>query len=293
MINSINTKLKSCYYRCRLTENLGLFRTLFSVEMRHTEESKKKMPPFRFGIFLLFFVPLVKINAQSQGKGYSNQIDCTNPVFRSSSVCLSFQPPLNQPSFISLSTSQANTGTRKTDSADMLRNQANHQLYVHSAGSAARQRNPLISPETLLDRDPITGFQRLVQSSNGELLPVFGRDLLQHAPSTFATGDQIPVTADYVLGPGDEILLRLWGPETFNSQLTVDKTGSIYIPKVGAVHVARASFRRPPATDRCRGQSCLSELQDISQLHLHFTLNEQSNSLPKASELAQSKFRLA
>jgi len=67
---------------------------------------------------------------------------------------------------------------------------------------------------------------------------VFGRDLFQKAPSTFAPANQIPVTNNYIVGPGDEVLLRLWGPESFNSQLTVDTGGSIYIPKVDAIHVA-------------------------------------------------------
>jgi polysaccharide export outer membrane protein len=86
--------------------------------------------------------------------------------------------------------------------------------------------------------DPITDFQRLAKLSTGELLPIFGRDFFQRAPSTFAPGDQISGQSDYVLGPGDEVLLRLWGPESINSQLTVDPSGAIYIPKVGAVQVA-------------------------------------------------------
>jgi protein involved in polysaccharide export with SLBB domain len=91
---------------------------------------------------------------------------------------------------------------------------------------------------TFFPPDPIVDIQRLAQASTGEMLPVFGRDLFQRAPSTFAPTDEIPVMADYLVGPGDVILLRLWGPESFNGQLTVDSSGSIYVPQVGAVHVA-------------------------------------------------------
>ncbi|MGD0894277.1 MAG: polysaccharide biosynthesis/export family protein, partial [Terracidiphilus sp.] len=86
--------------------------------------------------------------------------------------------------------------------------------------------------------DPMTDMQRLAQASTGEALPIFGRDLFQRAPSTFAPADQIPSMADYVVGPGDVILVRLWGPESFNGQLTVDSSGSIFVPQVGAIHVA-------------------------------------------------------
>lgn len=81
-------------------------------------------------------------------------------------------------------------------------------------------------------------MQRLARASTGENLPIFGRDLFQRAPSTFAPADQIPALSDYVVGPGDELLVRLWGPESFNGQLTIDSSGSIYVPQVGAIHVA-------------------------------------------------------
>ena len=120
-------------------------------------------------------------------------------------------------------------------------------VYVDRAGTAgtsattqsADQRNAL---QRQFPPDPLTDLQRLARSATGETLPVFGRDLFQNVPSTFAPGDQLAVTPDYIVGTGDEVLLRMWGPETFNSQLTVDTSGSIYIPKVGAIHVAGLRF---------------------------------------------------
>jgi protein involved in polysaccharide export with SLBB domain len=136
--------------------------------------------------------------------------------------------------------SQPSTQTNLTDSEDSQRGRDSQQLYIDQAGSQTRrQTNSSVDrAETLFPPDPITDFQRLAHSSTGEVLSVFGRDMFRQAPSTFAPANQIPVTADYVVGPGDEILVRLWGPESFNSQLTGDNAGSIYIPKVGAIHVA-------------------------------------------------------
>ncbi len=121
---------------------------------------------------------------------------------------------------------------------------ANNQVYIDSAGNEVlRQPNTqTLRQQQYFPPDPITDLQKLARTSIGEMLPVFGRDLFQAAPSTFAPGDQLPVTPDYVVGPGDELLLRLWGPETFNSQLVVDRSGAVYIPKVGAVHVAGLRF---------------------------------------------------
>ena len=72
--------------------------------------------------------------------------------------------------------------------------------------------------------------------------PIYGRDFFQNVPSTFAPGNEVAAPSDYIIGPQDVLLVRLWGPETFNSQLTVDRSGSIYIPKVGAIHVAGLRF---------------------------------------------------
>ncbi len=83
-----------------------------------------------------------------------------------------------------------------------------------------------------------TDFQQLVRASLGRLLPVYGDSLFRRVPSTFAPLREVNVTPDYVLGPGDQLVVRIWGQVNFNAQLTVDRTGSIYLPQVGEIHVA-------------------------------------------------------
>jgi polysaccharide biosynthesis/export protein len=137
--------------------------------------------------------------------------------------------------------SQIPSQTADPEETQERRQADNTSVYVDSAGNSQRRttssndRNFIVFPP-----DPVTDFQKLTHSSTGEILPIFGRDLFQRAPSTFAPADQIPVTADYVVGPGDEVLVRLWGAQQVNSnsQLTVDASGNIYIPRVGLVHVA-------------------------------------------------------
>ncbi len=165
----------------------------------------------------------------------SSQIDCNDPAYSNTSSCRAVSDPRTQNP---ISIPQA-TQAGSTDSGMNQRSNDSQQVYVDQAGNEARRRGASGNrQDEFLPPDPITDFQRLVRSSTGEMLPIFGRDLFRQAPSTFAPADQIPVTNDYVVGPGDQLLVRLWGPESFNSQLTVDTSGSIYIPKVGAVHVA-------------------------------------------------------
>jgi protein involved in polysaccharide export with SLBB domain len=93
-----------------------------------------------------------------------------------------------------------------------------------------------------LPLDSPTEFQQMVANSTGKLLPIYGASLFRNPPSTFAPLNMVPVTPDYVIGPGDELLIQIWGQVTLNSRYTVDRDGGIHIPQVGTVHVAGLPF---------------------------------------------------
>jgi hypothetical protein len=87
-----------------------------------------------------------------------------------------------------------------------------------------------------------TEFQRFVSASVGRMLPIFGANLFLWSPTTFAPVDQVPVTSNYIVGPGDQLLIRVWGQINFNAEVTVDRSGTVYLPQVGAIHVGGISF---------------------------------------------------
>ncbi len=86
-------------------------------------------------------------------------------------------------------------------------------------------------------------FQGFIQASTGSALPLFGYDLFQGVPSTFAPIDNVPVTPDYVIGPGDELYIRAWGQIDIDYHVTVDRNGTIDIPKVGVLNVAGIRYQ--------------------------------------------------
>jgi protein involved in polysaccharide export with SLBB domain len=88
----------------------------------------------------------------------------------------------------------------------------------------------------------LTDFQQMVATSLGQTLPIYGANLFQETPTTFAPVDHAPVTADYVIGPGDELLIRAWGQIEFDIHTRVDRNGAIYIPRVGSINVAGLRF---------------------------------------------------
>jgi protein involved in polysaccharide export with SLBB domain len=105
------------------------------------------------------------------------------------------------------------------------------------------QRYPFLLPSTIpLPPEPLTEFQKFVASSTGNLLPIYGANLFQNVPSTFAPLANTPVPPDYVLGPDDQLRIRVWGQVNFNADLRVDRSGDVYLPQVGPVHVAGLRF---------------------------------------------------
>ncbi len=81
-------------------------------------------------------------------------------------------------------------------------------------------------------------FEKFAEDATGRPLPVYGRQLFDEVPTTFAPVEHIPVPADYVLGPGDELQIRAWGKIDLDSRVTIDRNGQIYLPKVGSLTVA-------------------------------------------------------
>lgn len=102
------------------------------------------------------------------------------------------------------------------------------------------QRRAVLEEEALANQKPgpPTGFQLMTRASLGRTLPIYGDSLFRQAPWTFAPLWETPVPSNYVLGPGDQLLIHIWGQVNFNSEVTVDRSGSIYLPQVGEIHVA-------------------------------------------------------
>jgi protein involved in polysaccharide export with SLBB domain len=74
-------------------------------------------------------------------------------------------------------------------------------------------------------------------------LKQFGYDLFQQPAYLFAPGDRVPVGPDYVLGPGDEIRITVWGRVEGVWNVIVDRDGTIALPKIGVVGVTGLTFQ--------------------------------------------------
>jgi protein involved in polysaccharide export with SLBB domain len=107
--------------------------------------------------------------------------------------------------------------------------------------------NPARIPAPYRFVGPITtksDFERFAEDGTGRRLPVYGRRLFDEVPTTFAPVERVPVPTDYVIGPGDELLIRAWGKIDLDSRVTVDRNGQVYLPRVGTLNVAGLRYEQ-------------------------------------------------
>ena len=76
-----------------------------------------------------------------------------------------------------------------------------------------------------------------------EDLRQFGYELFAGAPTTFAPATDIPVSSDYIIGPGDEVHVQLYGKMNLSVDLLVDREGMVSFPELGPITVAGLTFR--------------------------------------------------
>ena len=79
-------------------------------------------------------------------------------------------------------------------------------------------------------------------------LTMFGYDLFNQNPDNFTPATDIPIPNSYIMGPGDNIVVQLYGKENANHVLTVSREGDIQFPNIGPISVAGLTFSELKAT---------------------------------------------
>ena len=71
--------------------------------------------------------------------------------------------------------------------------------------------------------------------------PFFGYDYFEKDISFF---DNIPTPLDYRLGPGDEVVLSLWGETNQRKSHLIDKNGMIFFDNIGFVNISNQTIQQ-------------------------------------------------
>ena len=98
---------------------------------------------------------------------------------------------------------------------------------------------------TLFDADgnPIEEDEdKFLALEDDDELKAFGYDIFANAPQTFAPIMDIAIPAEYVIGPGDNISIQIFGKEQDSLELAVNREGQIVFPSHGPITVSGLTF---------------------------------------------------
>src|ERR1700730_16798814 len=74
-------------------------------------------------------------------------------------------------------------------------------------------------------------------------LKPFGYNLFSRSTaSTFAPVENVPVPSDYIVGPGDQLYVQLYGSQNRSVMVKVERDGHILLPDIGPMYVSGQRF---------------------------------------------------
>lgn len=192
----------------------------------------------RISIFILAVLFAGQVHAQSSGG-----LGCSDPLMSGTLECAGQSPEGSQ-----LGTQPGSGEGYGPGSGNVLApSSLTSNLSPQAAGPSnysdvERLSHPATPQRASSPAEQLTEFQRFAASTTGLVLPIYGANLFQSVPSTFAPMELSPVPSDYVVGPGDELRIRIWGQVSRQANVRVDRSGEIFLPEVGQVHVAGLTF---------------------------------------------------
>lgn len=76
---------------------------------------------------------------------------------------------------------------------------------------------------------------------------VFGRNIFTSKNLSFAPSANLPTPVNYVLGPGDEVIIDIWGTNQATIRRTISQDGTINIPDVGMISLNGMTIKQADA----------------------------------------------
>ena len=122
------------------------------------------------------------------------------------------------------------------------------EIPTMAAAKAAMPTAPKVARETVSSTQTLAvAVAPVAVTGDGEAAPAsslkpFGYDLFANAPTTFAPAASIPVSSDYLLGPGDALDILFYGKTNTAFSLEINREGFVDFPQLGPVGLAGLTY---------------------------------------------------
>ena len=121
-------------------------------------------------------------------------------------------------------------------SVDNAINGAGNRMRINNGEKGAIRKEYADISENQLPLGP--GDLDYLESTRKSGKQVFGRDIFNNKNLTFEPQMNIATPQNYVLGPGDKLIIDIYGASQESLSLTVSPDGDIIVPECGPIHVS-------------------------------------------------------
>ncbi len=118
------------------------------------------------------------------------------------------------------------------------RQQTEESVTTQSVGAARRERrhdaSNDVNAETMIDID-----RQVDEGADGNVSrrQIYGHQVFNSRSLTFEPSDNLATPQNYRLGPGDEVVIDIWGTSEDHLRQTISPEGSIMINQIGPVYL--------------------------------------------------------
>jgi protein involved in polysaccharide export with SLBB domain len=164
----------------------------------------------------------------------------------------------------------------------------NSQLDLIKSKLKSNQEKLSVDESTLIDKeiiDSISSDSVLLKSekssAGNEYEGYFGYDYFQKDINFY---DNTPTPSDFRLGPGDEVILSLWGEANSREKFIINKEGLIYYENIGFINISNKTLQQAESflveklsriyatlKDNNSSTSLMLELGNLKSVNVYFT----------------------
>lgn len=123
------------------------------------------------------------------------------------------------------------------DASNRMRNSASQQQELENGkvNTASENANDASEDHQLAEQE-VMATQGHSAGTNGK--KVFGRDIFNQRALSFEPNMNIATPQTYVLGPGDQVVIDVYGASQNTHQLTISPEGTVTVPGYGPIYVS-------------------------------------------------------
>jgi Periplasmic protein involved in polysaccharide export len=176
-------------------------------------------------------------------------------------LCIPFvsNAQMSDKQVVSYITEAALSGKTEAQIANELLSKGVSTTQISRLISQYRSQGATISADQVKDRKATESVVRqgdldqnkdnpvAVQGANApgrdSLLPIWGHDVFNNPSLTFEPNDNAATPEDYVLGPGDQVIIDIYGVNEANITQTITPEGKITVSQVGPIYLSGLTIK--------------------------------------------------